>query len=193
MHRIILAKSAMPSSIHGENHLYGVLQRYQLQQQQFKTLHNRRPQGETFTSSDNLLGTIAVPSSITKTKVIRYTQLTKIYNSRDSLVVTHLTTSLPVHCLNMAERTGSLAFSVLWSYMKGKRALCGKYRQAVLLVQLYMGQSAHNTNTLKAVEYLLNHGSSSCTYSSVLNPLYSTYQTALKSFSTPTNIRSLSN
>jgi hypothetical protein len=35
------------------------------------------------------------------------------YNSGDSLVVTHLTTNPPVHCLYMAERTGSLIFSVL--------------------------------------------------------------------------------
>ena len=43
----------------------------------------------------------------------------KTYNSGDSLVVTHLTTNPPVHCLYMAERTGSLVFSVLWSYVKG--------------------------------------------------------------------------
>jgi hypothetical protein len=42
----------------------------------------------------------------------------KTYNSGDSLVVTHLTTNPPVHCLYMAERTGSLIFSVLWSYVK---------------------------------------------------------------------------
>jgi hypothetical protein len=43
----------------------------------------------------------------------------KTYNSGDSLVVTHLTTNPPVHCLYMAERTGSLIFSVLWSYVQG--------------------------------------------------------------------------
>ncbi|KAF2241514.1 hypothetical protein BU26DRAFT_440338, partial [Trematosphaeria pertusa] len=42
---------------------------------------------------------------------------TKTYNSGYSLVVTHLTTNPPVRCLNMAERTGSLVFSVLWSYV----------------------------------------------------------------------------
>jgi hypothetical protein len=42
----------------------------------------------------------------------------KTYNSGDSLVVTHLTTNPPVHCLYMAERTGSLIFSVLWSYVQ---------------------------------------------------------------------------
>jgi hypothetical protein len=44
----------------------------------------------------------------------------KTYNSGDSPVVTHLTTSPPVRCLNRAERTGSLVFNVLWSYVKVK-------------------------------------------------------------------------
>jgi hypothetical protein len=30
---------------------------------------------------------------------------------------THLTTNPPVHCLYMAERTGSLALKILWSYV----------------------------------------------------------------------------
>jgi hypothetical protein len=42
---------------------------------------------------------------------------TKTYNSGYSLVVTHLTTNPPVRCLNRAERTGSLVFNVLWSYV----------------------------------------------------------------------------
>jgi hypothetical protein len=33
-------------------------------------------------------------------------------------VVTHLTTSPPVRCLNRAERTGSLVLNVLWSNVK---------------------------------------------------------------------------
>jgi hypothetical protein len=41
----------------------------------------------------------------------------KTYNSRDSLMVTHLTTNPPVSCLNRAERTGSLVFMILWSYV----------------------------------------------------------------------------
>ena len=45
-------------------------------------------------------------------------QMPKTYNSGDSLVVTHLTTNPPVHCLYMAERTGSLIISVLWSYVQ---------------------------------------------------------------------------
>jgi hypothetical protein len=32
-------------------------------------------------------------------------------------VVTHLTTTPPVRCLNRAERTGSLVLNVLWSYL----------------------------------------------------------------------------
>ena|SRR5690242_8002572 len=42
------------------------------------------------------------------------------YNSGYSLVVTHLTTNPPVRCLNRAERTGSLVFNVLWSYVESK-------------------------------------------------------------------------
>jgi hypothetical protein len=41
-------------------------------------------------------------------------------------VVTHLTTNPPVHCLYMAERTGSLIFSVLWSYVE-KRLVSDEY------------------------------------------------------------------
>ncbi|KAF2680469.1 hypothetical protein K458DRAFT_311739, partial [Lentithecium fluviatile CBS 122367] len=41
----------------------------------------------------------------------------KTYNSGDSLVVTHLTTSPPVKCLCKAERTGSPGFIFLWSYV----------------------------------------------------------------------------
>jgi hypothetical protein len=36
----------------------------------------------------------------------------KTYNGRASLVITHLTTDPPVHCLYMAERTGSFIFSL---------------------------------------------------------------------------------
>ena len=42
----------------------------------------------------------------------------KTYNSGNSLVVTHLTTNPPVSCLYMAERTGSLIFMILWSYVE---------------------------------------------------------------------------
>ena len=51
--------------------------------------------------------------------ILRYIrQKLKTYNSGDSPVVTHLTTSPPVRCLNRAERTGSLVFNVLWSYVE---------------------------------------------------------------------------
>ncbi len=42
----------------------------------------------------------------------------KTYNSGYSPVVTHLSTNPPVRCLNRAERTGSLVFNVLWSYVR---------------------------------------------------------------------------
>jgi hypothetical protein len=48
----------------------------------------------------------------------------KTYNSGYSLVVTHLTTNPPVRCLNRAERTGSLVFNVLWSYVKETSVNC---------------------------------------------------------------------
>ena len=41
----------------------------------------------------------------------------KTYNTRDSLVVTHPTTSLAVTGLSMGERTGSRVFQCLWSYV----------------------------------------------------------------------------
>ncbi|KAK3331695.1 hypothetical protein B0T19DRAFT_85563 [Cercophora scortea] len=40
------------------------------------------------------------------------------YNTRDSLVVTHPTTSLAVACLSRAERTGCRVLKCLWSYVK---------------------------------------------------------------------------
>ena len=52
----------------------------------------------------------------------------KTYNSRDSPMVTHLTTSPPVLCLNRAERTGSLVFRVLWSYVLGQCKICAYIR-----------------------------------------------------------------
>jgi hypothetical protein len=46
--------------------------------------------------------------------------MAKTYNRGDSLMVTHLTTNPPVRCLNRAERTGSLVFNALWSYVEEK-------------------------------------------------------------------------
>jgi hypothetical protein len=51
--------------------------------------------------------------------LLLFSRSAKTYNSGYSLVVTHLTTNPPVRCLNRAERTGSLVFNVLWSYVKG--------------------------------------------------------------------------
>ncbi|OIW22274.1 hypothetical protein CONLIGDRAFT_587530, partial [Coniochaeta ligniaria NRRL 30616] len=42
----------------------------------------------------------------------------KTYNTRDSPVVTHPSTSLAIICLSMGERTGSRAFRYLWSYVE---------------------------------------------------------------------------
>ncbi|EME42968.1 hypothetical protein DOTSEDRAFT_132699, partial [Dothistroma septosporum NZE10] len=41
----------------------------------------------------------------------------KTYNTGDSHVVTHRSTSPAVNCLYMGERTGSLILSYLWSYV----------------------------------------------------------------------------
>jgi hypothetical protein len=41
----------------------------------------------------------------------------KTYNRRDSQMVTHSSTSRPVQCLCMAERTGCPALTDLWSYV----------------------------------------------------------------------------
>ena len=47
----------------------------------------------------------------------RRTKRSKTYNTRDSLVVTHPTTSLAVAGLSRGERTGSRVFQCLWSYV----------------------------------------------------------------------------
>ena len=44
--------------------------------------------------------------------------MSKTINSRDSLVVTHPTTSLPAYGFSTAERTGSPVFLTLWSIAK---------------------------------------------------------------------------
>ncbi|PTB50190.1 hypothetical protein M431DRAFT_262711 [Trichoderma harzianum CBS 226.95] len=41
----------------------------------------------------------------------------KTYNSRCSLMVTHLTTNLPVRGLSMGEQTGPRILLYLWSYV----------------------------------------------------------------------------
>ena len=58
-------------------------------------------------------------SSISTLK-LRHWQLKRqnTYNSRYSLVVTHPTTNLTIYSLYMGERTGSLVFCSLWSYVQ---------------------------------------------------------------------------
>ncbi|KAL5090414.1 hypothetical protein Trisim1_004315 [Trichoderma cf. simile WF8] len=46
----------------------------------------------------------------------------KTYNSRCSLMVTHLTTNLPVSGLSMGEQTGPRILHYLWSYVLGRGA-----------------------------------------------------------------------
>jgi hypothetical protein len=46
----------------------------------------------------------------------------KTYNRRDSQMVTHSSTSRPVQCLCMAERTGCPVFTDLWSYVLDDQA-----------------------------------------------------------------------
>ncbi|KAF1983954.1 hypothetical protein K402DRAFT_360133, partial [Aulographum hederae CBS 113979] len=50
-------------------------------------------------------------------KRTRIKKIAKTYGSRDSHVVTHRSTSLPIHGLNMTERTGCLVFRDQWSYV----------------------------------------------------------------------------
>jgi hypothetical protein len=69
----------------------------------------------------------------------------KTINSRDSLVVTHPTTSLPAHVLRTAERTGSPVFHALWSIARGIGA-------EVVLVQSFIdkkpyGEVVHSEGT----------------------------------------------
>jgi hypothetical protein len=47
----------------------------------------------------------------------QWTAKTKTYNRRDSQMVTHSSTSRPVQCLCMAERTGCPVLTDLWSYV----------------------------------------------------------------------------
>ena len=50
---------------------------------------------------------------------------TKTYSTRDSLVVTHPTTSLVIRGLSMGERTGSRVFHYLWPYVVFCRDVVG--------------------------------------------------------------------
>jgi hypothetical protein len=57
-------------------------------------------------------------------------------------VVTHLTTNPPVRCLNRAERTGSLVFNVLWSYVE---------EQLVLHLHIATIFSGRRVNSVEAI------------------------------------------
>jgi hypothetical protein len=46
-----------------------------------------------------------------------HSEAKKTYNRRDSQMVTHSSTSRPVQCLCMAERTGCPVLTDLWSYV----------------------------------------------------------------------------
>jgi hypothetical protein len=52
----------------------------------------------------------------------------KTYNSRDSLMVTHLTTNPLVSCFNRAERTGSLVVSATINLISIKLTVYRKQR-----------------------------------------------------------------
>jgi hypothetical protein len=70
-------------------------------------------------------------------------KMAKTYNSGYSLVVTHLTTNPPVRCLNRAERTGSLVFNVLWSYV-----IIRHDSTLYILIVIYLCHSQSNARTL---------------------------------------------
>ena len=61
----------------------------------------------------------------------------KTYNRRDSQMVTHSSTSRPVQCLCMAERTGCPVFTDLWSYV-----LISQTNMHMVLMQ-YMLKNQH--------------------------------------------------
>jgi hypothetical protein len=63
-------------------------------------------------------------------------------------VVTHLTTNPPVRCLNRAERTGSLVFNVLWSYVVECRKKI-KYNPKYLHVYLILLFLNRTSSTLR--------------------------------------------
>jgi hypothetical protein len=62
-------------------------------------------------------GTLPRRRPWTNTNFDGFKQKTKTYNRRDSQMVTHSSTSRPVQCLCMAERTGCPVLTDLWSYV----------------------------------------------------------------------------
>jgi hypothetical protein len=69
-------------------------------------------------------------------------QKEKTYNRRDSQMVTHSSTSRPVQCLCMAERTGCPVFTDLWSYVL--RAYKTRIIPAVALVAAHFEKDGHD-------------------------------------------------
>jgi hypothetical protein len=67
-------------------------------------------------------------------------QKAKTINIRDSLVVTHPTTSLTAQCFSTAERTGSPIFIVLWSIAR-ITSLALEYMGSILFVRDVMPRS----------------------------------------------------
>jgi hypothetical protein len=91
--------------------------------------------------------------------------MSKTYNSGDSLVVTHLTTNPPVHCLYMAERTGSLTFSLTTATKAPNFPVYGKldvtvYCKAVLnlVYQLLFAWGCKVTANLNGMKELCGKG-----------------------------------
>ena len=70
---------------------------------------------------------------------------TKTYNRRDSQMVTHSSTSRPVQCLCMAERTGCPVFTDLWSYVLSRKIIENILLQLNVVLLLHYGSpSAHS-------------------------------------------------
>ncbi|KAF1935475.1 hypothetical protein EJ02DRAFT_516411 [Clathrospora elynae] len=76
----------------------------------------------------------------------------KTYNSGDLLVVTHLTTNPPVHCLSTAERTGSSIFSVLWSaIMPPQRNAQPAYDEGILQLAIQGTNEDHKESINRVI------------------------------------------
>jgi hypothetical protein len=73
-------------------------------------------------------------------------QKSKTYNRRDSQMVTHSSTSRPVQCLCMAERTGCPVFTDLWSYVLGDCVLI--FSRLTTMIQIHAATSSANINLM---------------------------------------------
>lgn len=85
----------------------------------------------------------------------------KTYNSGYSLVVTHLTTNPPVRCLNRAERTGSLVFNVLWSYVK-------EYYNKIIYIVYYTRPNQARNLSFGEIRLLCSYGTLCVLYDTCL-------------------------